>query len=275
MPRVKCQLIKLPNLLFRTVVTSGTNELLPIAACKKCTLYFPIMGPTARFFASENSAHWVTNQNGRLPSRLTHRLYSIKHRSAHNTKNFSQTLPTVEFSPSSFPESKKEAAQKINLVAERAVKDSGDAIGCRRSASPGTASWLYRSLGSAARWVPTLWVQELFLWLCLADWLFHFLFALLILFCIPLWAENNPDRTRPSYRTPYLIFSFWIIHKESLSLPFLGGCHASRFPTHSVFLLKQELWIPIHLLTQQGRVPGVSVYSEASAFGLSLSLSSQ
>lgn len=110
---------------------------------------------TARFFASVNWAHWVTNQNGWLQSWLTHRLYSIKHRSAHKTKTFSQTLPTVELSPSSFPESEKETTQKINLVAERTVKDSGDAIGFRRFASPGTAGLLYRSLRSTSRILST------------------------------------------------------------------------------------------------------------------------
>lgn len=106
---------------------------------------------TAWFFASVNRAHWVTNQNWRLQSWLTHRLYSIKHRSAHKRKNFFQTLPTVEFSPSSFPESKKETTQKINLVAERAVKDSGNAVGSCRFPSPRTAGLLYRSLRSTSR----------------------------------------------------------------------------------------------------------------------------
>ena len=78
---------------------------------------------TASFFASVNQAHWVTNQNRRLQSWLNHCLYSSKHRSAHKRKNFAQTLPTVEFFPSPFPENKKEATQKISLVAERAVKD--------------------------------------------------------------------------------------------------------------------------------------------------------
>ena len=40
----------------------------------------------------------------------------------------------------------------------------------------------------------------------------HFLFSLLILFCIPLWGGNNPHSTRPSYRNRCLIFSCWIIH---------------------------------------------------------------
>lgn len=89
-----------------------------------------------------------------------------------------------------------------------------------------------------------MWVPEPFLWLYLADWLFHFLFALLILFCIPLWGENNPHRTRPSYRTRYLIFSFWIIHNAfPVRLPHIQVSHTQCLP--SVEDRTRELWILI------------------------------
>lgn len=195
---------------------------------------------TAHFFASVKWAHWVTNQNRWLQSWLTHRLYSIKHYRAHKTKRFAQTLPTVEFSPSSFPESEKETTQKINLVAERTVKDSGDELASTGSHPHEQQACFTAPSGAPLASCPHPVSPRTVSLPILADWLFHFLFAPLILFCIPLWGENNPNRTRPTYRIRYLIFSFWIINKESVSLPFLWGCHIYRFPTHSVFLLKQE-----------------------------------
>lgn len=92
----------------------------------------------------------MTNPNRRLQSWVTQQLYSSKHRGALKRQNFSQTLPTVELSPSSSPESKEETTQKINLVAERAVKDSGKAARSGRLASPCAEGLLYRSLRSVA-----------------------------------------------------------------------------------------------------------------------------
>lgn len=96
----------------------------------------------------------------------------------------------------------------------------------------------------------TLWDQALPPWLCLADWLVHFLSALLIWFCIPLWGENNPGRTRLPYRTHDLIFSFWIIHKEIWAVCLFVRFPRIHFPPHSVFLQQtQAVWVLILLLT--------------------------
>lgn len=124
MPRVKCHLYKLSNLLFRALGTPGTNELLPIAASRKCALHLPMRDSSVLCLCKLSPLSDKSEEL--LQSWLNHCLYGSKHHSAHKRNNFSWTLTTVEFSPSSFPESKKETTQKISLVAERAVKDSGN-----------------------------------------------------------------------------------------------------------------------------------------------------
>lgn len=121
MPRVKCHLYKLSNLLFRALGTPGTNELLPRAASRKCALHLPMRDSSVLRLCKLSPLSDKSEEL--LQSWLNHCLYGSKHHSAHKRNNFSWTLTTVEFSPSSFPESKKETTQKISLVAERAVKD--------------------------------------------------------------------------------------------------------------------------------------------------------
>ena len=124
MPRVKCHLHKLSNLLFRALGMPGTNELLPIAASRKCALHLPMRDSSVFRLCKLSPLSDKSEQ--RLQSWLNHCLYGSKHHSAHKRNNFPQTLTTVEFSPSSFPESKKETMQKTSLAAERAVKDFGN-----------------------------------------------------------------------------------------------------------------------------------------------------
>ena len=102
----------------------GTNELLPIAASRKCALHLPMRDSSVFRLCKLSPLSDKSEQ--RLQSWLNHCLYGSKHHSAHKRNNFPQTLTTVEFSPSSFPESKKETMQKTSLAAERAVKDFGN-----------------------------------------------------------------------------------------------------------------------------------------------------
>lgn len=123
-----------------------------------------------------------------------------------------------------------------------------------------------------SRRVHMLWVQELCPWLYLADWLFHFPFAPLILFCIPLWGENNPDRTRPSCRTRYLIFSFWIIHKALARLS-CEGATSPGFPHTVPSFLKRSALGSHPPPGTAGMVPGLSVYYQKPLYAGSLSAS--